>query len=130
MLIDIPNFTENELMCPCCIAPQDLTTYPPWDNINRLAVHLQVLRNLCGYPLKINSAYRCEHHNKAVGGSKRSQHLKGLAADISTKRWSEKKKDNLIKLASVLGFKGIGRYDTFIHIDLRNRITHWDERTK
>lgn len=37
-----------------------------------------------GAPIIVNSGYRCEELNKAVGGAKNSQHTKGEAADITT----------------------------------------------
>ena len=43
---------------------------------------LQPLRDCISYPFHINSGYRCKELNKAVGGSKTSAHLKGLAADV------------------------------------------------
>jgi len=32
--------------------------------------------------------------------------------------------------AEELGFTGIGRYDIFIHLDMRPNVARWDERTK
>ena len=43
---------------------------------------LQPLRDAYGKPIKINSGYRSVDVNKAVGGSKTSQHTKGEAVDI------------------------------------------------
>ena len=43
---------------------------------------LQPLRNAFGKPIKITSGYRSTEVNKAVGGSKTSQHTKGEAVDI------------------------------------------------
>lgn len=43
---------------------------------------LEPLRAKVGIPIKINSGYRCEHLNRAVGGVQNSYHLKGCAADI------------------------------------------------
>ena len=40
------------------------------------------LRKWVGGPVKINSFFRCPKLNKAIGGSKTSQHCKGLAMDI------------------------------------------------
>jgi uncharacterized protein YcbK (DUF882 family) len=37
-------------------------------------------------PLVVNSGYRCENRNVAVGGSATSRHLIGCAADIATPR--------------------------------------------
>jgi hypothetical protein len=43
---------------------------------------LQPVRNHYGKGVKINSAYRSPESNAAVGGSKTSDHCKGMAADI------------------------------------------------
>lgn len=43
------------------------------------------LRQKLGVPVRVNSGYRCEVHNKNVGGVKGSKHTKGLAADLSCK---------------------------------------------
>jgi hypothetical protein len=40
------------------------------------------LRQWVGGPIKINSFFRCENLNKAIGGSSRSQHCQGRAIDI------------------------------------------------
>jgi len=44
---------------------------------------LDPLRELYGKPIHINSGYRSSLVNKAVGGAKTSQHVKGQAADIT-----------------------------------------------
>lgn len=44
---------------------------------------LDPLRDTIGFPIYINSGYRCKPLNDAVGGSDNSQHMQGLAADIS-----------------------------------------------
>lgn len=44
---------------------------------------LEPCRLHLGYPIHINSGYRCTALNKRVGGSRTSQHLKGEAADIT-----------------------------------------------
>lgn len=44
---------------------------------------LDPLRAKYGKPLQVTSGYRCAELNKAVGGSKTSHHLEGLAADIT-----------------------------------------------
>lgn len=45
---------------------------------------LQPARDWLKAPIRINSGYRCEELNKAVGGVANSQHVKGQAADITT----------------------------------------------
>lgn len=53
---------------------------------------LDPLREAFGAPVIVSSGYRSARLNRAVGGSKRSQHLKGQAADIRTV--SDTLKDN------------------------------------
>lgn len=45
---------------------------------------LDKVRQMWGKPIGVNSGYRCYELNKAVGGAKNSQHLRGEAADITT----------------------------------------------
>ena len=40
------------------------------------------LRIYVNGPIKINSFFRCEELNKAIGGSTKSQHCKGQAIDV------------------------------------------------
>jgi len=40
------------------------------------------LREYVGGPIKINSFFRCEALNRAIGGSSRSQHCEGRAIDL------------------------------------------------
>lgn len=52
-------------------------------NIERLCTHLlDPIRESIGRPILINSGYRSPEHNRRVGGSPTSDHLRGLAADI------------------------------------------------
>lgn len=43
---------------------------------------LEQIRELLGVAVHVNSGYRCQALNEAIGGSKTSQHPKGEAADI------------------------------------------------
>jgi len=49
--------------------------------LKKLAEFLENARLFVG-PMHINSGYRCEELNKAVGGAANSQHVKGEAADF------------------------------------------------
>lgn len=52
-------------------------------NMALLCYHvLQPLRESLEMPVWISSGYRCPALNKAIGGSKNSQHMLGQAADI------------------------------------------------
>lgn len=44
---------------------------------------LDPLRDVIDIPIYVNSGYRCKELNRIVGGSDNSQHMRGLAADIS-----------------------------------------------
>ena len=53
-------------------------------NLERLVEKvLDPLREKYGKPITVNSGYRCPELNKAVGGSKTSDHVKGFAADLT-----------------------------------------------
>ena len=53
---------------------------------------LDPIRSLYGKPITVNSGFRSESLNKAVKGSKNSQHLFGMAADITGGSPKENKK--------------------------------------
>ncbi len=60
---------------------------PPEEVVTRLAYLtqkvLQPLRDEIGWPIRVNSGYRCKTLNERVKGSATSQHLLGEAADLS-----------------------------------------------
>tara|TARA_R110000803_G_C11953295_1_gene317923 strand:- start:908 stop:1369 length:462 start_codon:yes stop_codon:yes gene_type:complete len=52
-------------------------------NMVGIATHVfEPLREWVGGPIKINSMFRSEKLNRAIGGSKRSQHCQGRAIDL------------------------------------------------
>lgn len=53
---------------------------------------LDPLREAYGDPIRVNSGYRCEELNAAVGGSDRSEHKFGMAADITAIETNRKKR--------------------------------------
>lgn len=86
---------------------------------------LQKIRDHVKKPVHINSAYRTPSHNKKVGGSPKSQHVDGRAADI---RIDGETPERVAKIAEYYGADGIGLYDTFTHIDTRGYKSRWDYR--
>ncbi len=74
---------------------------------------LQPLRELYNEPFKINSGFRSQELNKAVGGVPTSQHTKGQAADI---RVNEPRKLLTELLKSGLVFDQAILYPTFLHL--------------
>lgn len=110
------NFKSTELDCKgkgCCSkTPIDI----------ELVGYLQVIRNYFNKPVTINSGYRCQKHNKNVGGAKSSRHTQGMAADIVVKGV---KPLEVAKFAETIGIRGIGLYDSFVHIDSRTTKFFW-----
>jgi hypothetical protein len=111
------NFKVREFACsdgsdPIFIAPE-------------LVNILQKIRDHFGKPVNINSAYRTPAKNKAVGGATHSQHLYGIAADISIPGISPK---TVAAYAETLlpNTGGIGIYKTFTHIDVRRTKSRWN----
>lgn len=88
---------------------------------------LEQIRCHFGKAVTVSSAYRTHSHNaKQKGASARSQHLYGLAADIVVSGVAPEK---VADYAETLlpGTGGIGRYDTFTHIDVREKKSRWRE---
>lgn len=54
-----------------------------YENLQRMAVTMEEVRAILGdKPILISSGYRSHQVNTAVGGSKTSQHMNGLACDF------------------------------------------------
>ena len=86
-------FKYSEFNCKCgkCERPEGMPSKELVDILTKIRKHY-------GQPVIINSGYRCEKLNKKVGGSKKSSHMKGLAADLTTgNRESNKRLFNLIR---------------------------------
>lgn len=63
------------------------------DNLTKLIeAVLDPLREWYSKPIIVNSGYRCEALNKAIGGTKSSQHMLGEAADITVGSKEENEK--------------------------------------
>lgn len=97
-------------------------------NVQKLAEQLQVIRDCVGKPLYINSAYRTYEHNRNVGGSLHSQHLKAKAADLRVEGLSSNLLHELILELIDNGDiinGGVGLYNSFVHYDIRNKPARW-----
>ena len=78
-------------------------------------------------PLTINSACRCYSHNKNIGGTNKSKHLFGMAADITVNGITDERVQDYV-LNKYPNSKGIGVYDLFTHIDVRDTKARWQVR--
>lgn len=119
------NFKTSEFHCHCKNSSCIETVID-----ESLYVVLQFIRNFTGYPVIINSGYRCKLHNTSCGGANRSQHLLGKAADIVLVGVSAYEVQQfLIMHQDQLGIT-IGMYDNFTHIDVRDEPIIFDRRSK
>ncbi len=85
----------------------------------KLVSLLQKMRDKFGV-INISSAYRTASYNKKVGGVANSQHLYGLAADVTLS--DNSKLSEAAQYAEKIGFKGVGlddKYQKFLHLDTR-----------
>ena len=99
------------------------------DNVCLLAEQLQVVRDIVKEPIFINSAYRHTEYNKAIGGSKYSQHLLAKAADITVGSMTPHELWLLLKTLMENGSiinGGLGKYNSFNHYDIRDNVARWD----
>jgi putative chitinase len=91
------------------------------ENLTRLAGFLeQVKEVLGGKPIMVNSAFRSEAVNNAVGSRNTSQHRIGCAADIRVPGMTP---DEVVKavIASGIGYDQIIReFDRWTHISVPN----------
>lgn len=113
------HFKRSEFCCPCCQKGGEIMDM--W-----LIWLLEVIRAHYNKPIIINSGYRCEKHNKEVGGAKNSQHLYGDAVDIRIQGGADY--DEVAKWLRdeiLTDWGGLGIAKNYIHIDLRDEKTTW-----
>jgi uncharacterized protein YcbK (DUF882 family) len=123
-----PHLSWKELAC------KDGTPYPQeWRN-NRaiiLAELFEHIRKECGNkPIIVCSAFRTASHNLSIGGARYSQHLQGRALDLKHTRMNNIDFYTVIReltRSKTTACRGIGRYLTFVHVDIRpsNRMVYW-----
>jgi uncharacterized protein YcbK (DUF882 family) len=85
---------------------------------------LQLVRIHFNSPVSITSGYRCEIHNRNVGGAKNSQHKLGTAADIVVNGIEPSEVHHFIDSIFPNSY-GLGYYDSFTHIDVRDGKVRW-----
>jgi len=112
------HFMYSDFTCPCC----DRLKIVP--GFYRHVSLLEQMRQELRFPIIVTSGYRCKSHNASIGGAPRSWHLL-FATDVTTEENDAGKLSMIYEKAIMLGFGGIGRYDTHIHLDLRPEQTRW-----
>lgn len=114
---DYPNFSREEFECPCGCGRADMT--------HEFMVAIQSFREEVDAPMVITSGFRCEEHNKKVGGAPGSAHVKGQGADWAKPNAPSDKLDELhLKYFSGRGkrFHGTNQY---MHGDVMTRRASW-----
>ena len=121
-----PNFSLEEMCRSNTASMRGLPNVPNAEqvkNLQQLCENvLQPLRNHLGKPVVINSGFRSQAVNMAVGGAKNSQHTKGEAADIKCKDYPYAKEiytwimDNLKFDQVILERKGKA---VWVHVSFR-----------
>lgn len=111
-------FRGNGERCPECPLKQQAEKLPERVVENMKALVEQVLepaRQKLGKPITVNSGFRCQIHNRNVGGVANSQHLRGEAADICCKE-NKKLEEILTKMGN---YDQLIIYPTFIHVSYK-----------
>ena len=118
---DTKNFKVAEFACKCGCGnevKQDLVDM------------CQIIRDEAGIPIRVNSGYRCPTHNARVGGVKDSQHILGVAADLSCQKGAKylwvivRKLHSEGKLPMLSYCK---KYSSWIHVDCGKKRSHmWE----
>ncbi|MGL6100418.1 MAG: D-Ala-D-Ala carboxypeptidase family metallohydrolase [Fusobacteriaceae bacterium] len=91
------------------------------ENILFTAFRMDLIRTVVGTPLIVNSWFRSRKVNDAVGGSKTSSHMLGLAVDFVSKTMNPRQiKDKII--TSGVSFDQLIEYDTFVHVGFKKDI--------
>lgn len=77
------------------------------------------LRKYLKKPMIVHCVNRCTKHNKAVGGVKKSYHVKGMAMDFHCRGMSirDLKRECILLWEKKILTGGLGVYDWGIHID-------------
>lgn len=106
------NFAREEFECKCGMCGEDTVDA-------ELITVLQDVRDHFGKGVRVTSGVRCEVYNKKIGGSDKSQHILGRAADIQVKGVEPSKVYRYLEL-KYAGKLGLGGYDDFTHVDSRS----------
>ena len=121
------HFSLSEFRCKCgeCGLPAGVNP--------ELLDGLELFRSMADAPVHVNSGGRCPHHNRAVGGSFKSQHVVNPqktildAADVSVKSYGAKQLFLMAEQVPQFFMGGIGYYpgQAFVHVDVRHRKARW-----
>lgn len=114
------HFSLEEALVSQTAARLGIENDPPLDvvlNMKRAALGMELVRQLLGQPIHVNSWYRSPELNKAVGGSPKSDHLTGFAIDFVCPTYGTPQAIVKAILASNIDFKQvIYEFNSWVHI--------------
>lgn len=115
------HFTLEELMHSQTAARRGIENRPTDSALanmqNFLCPGLEQVRALLGKPILISSGYRSPRLNAAVGGSIKSQHMEGLAADFICPGFgSPLAVASAIKKSSIEFDQLLYEFDSWVHV--------------
>jgi hypothetical protein len=121
-------FRANGARCKECPLKQPADKLPDGVEENLEALAEQVLepaRQRLGKPITVNSGYRCQVHNRAVGGATSSQHMRGEATDIRLVSSARLQDSSVKELAKAIVANGkwdqLILYPTFVHVSWKRQ---------
>lgn len=118
------NISRHELKCKCGKCDCQSMDFETINVVQDCCDYFSEVLGVDKVSVSINSAHRCEDHNRAVGGAKKSKHLQACAIDFKIKGVSPKRQ--YLYLCSKYHDKfGIGMYSSFTHIDTRSDKARW-----
>jgi uncharacterized protein YcbK (DUF882 family) len=106
-----PHFSRHEFACNCGCGYDTVDT-------DTLAT-LEIIHDYFDAPITINSGCRCAYWNDQCGGSAGSLHMQARAADIVVEGVPSSEVADFAEQV-LLARGGVGRYDTFTHVDTRS----------
>lgn len=117
-----PSFTLAEFLASQTATRKGISNTPDAGSLNTirtvLAPGMQRIRDLLGVPLFITSGYRSPSLNRAVGGSRTSQHVTGNAADFNAPGFGSPLEicRFLDKHRAQIGFDQLIEEGTWVHV--------------
>jgi uncharacterized protein YcbK (DUF882 family) len=114
-----PNFNANEFACPDCkVYKVSPTVLEGLQSIRDSAGAIRVAATtLDSSTNPLGSGYRCPTHNTRVGGARNSEHVRGIAADVSSTNMSVAQLYAICEQFPAFKNGGLGRYRWGVHVD-------------
>jgi len=115
---------EVACKCGCGFDPADIVLV---EQVEECINHFEQTRGIRKLNAVFHSWCRCETHNREEGGAVGSQHLLGRAVDFHIIGVHPEEVANYLERRHPHSH-GIGRYNTFTHLDRRAKKARWDNR--